>query len=80
MSRWVDRAEADVVTEAPEETFPRAVADAPFDVSELSLSSYLMQVSRGEGAYIAIPAFVSRAFHHGAIYVRTNTKIYKVAK
>jgi len=23
MSRWVDRAEADVVTEAPEETIPR---------------------------------------------------------
>ena len=59
----------------PEKTFPRAVADAPFDVSELSLSSYLMQVSRGEGAYIAIPAFVSRAFHHGAIYVRTKRGI-----
>ncbi|MCH7937072.1 MAG: hypothetical protein IH994_08295 [Proteobacteria bacterium] len=59
----------------PEETFPRAVADAPFDVSELSLSSYLMQASRGEGAYIAIPAFVSRAFHHGAIYVRSDRGI-----
>ena len=65
----------DAKVEPPEETFPRAVADAPFDVSELSLSSYLMQVSRGEGAYIAIPAFVSRAFHHGAIYVRTKRGI-----
>ncbi len=65
----------DAKVQPPEETFPRAVADAPFDVSELSLSSYLMQVSRGEGAYIAIPAFVSRAFHHGAIYVRTKRGI-----
>ena len=65
----------DAKAQPPEETFPRAVADAPFDVSELSLSSYLMQVSRGEGAYIAIPAFVSRAFHHGAIYVRTKRGI-----
>ena len=65
----------DAKAQLPEETFPRAVADAPFDVSELSLSSYLMQVSRGEGAYIAIPAFVSRAFHHGAIYVRTKRGI-----
>ena len=65
----------DAKVQTPEETFPRAVADAPFDVSELSLSSYLMQVSRGEGAYIAIPAFVSRAFHHGAIYVRTKRGI-----
>ena len=65
----------DAKAQPPEETFPHAVADAPFDVSELSLSSYLMQVSRGEGAYIAIPAFVSRAFHHGAIYVRTKRGI-----
>ena len=65
----------DAKAQPPEETFPHALADAPFDVSELSLSSYLMQVSRGEGAYIAIPAFVSRAFHHGAIYVRTKRGI-----
>ena len=32
----------DAKVQPPEETFPRAVADAPFDVSELSLSSYLM--------------------------------------
>lgn len=59
----------------PEELFPRAVTDAPFDVSELSLSSYLIQVSRGESAYVAIPAFVSRAFRHGGIYIRTASGI-----
>jgi 4,5-dihydroxyphthalate decarboxylase len=58
-----------------EQSFPRAVQRAEFDVSELSLSSQLLQVSRGEGAYVALPVFVSRAFRHGAIYVRTGAGI-----
>ncbi len=59
----------------PEKLFPRAVAEAPFDVSELSLSSYLIQVSRDECPYQAIPVFVSRAFRHGGIYVRSDRGI-----
>jgi 4,5-dihydroxyphthalate decarboxylase len=65
----------DATTLPPEELFPRAVTEAPFDVSELPLSSYLIQVSRGEGAYVAIPVFVSRAFRHGGIYVRAESGI-----
>jgi 4,5-dihydroxyphthalate decarboxylase len=59
----------------PEKLFPKVIDTAPFDITEMSLSSYLMQVDRGEGAYIAIPAFVSRAFRHGGIYVRSGAKI-----
>ena len=44
--------------------FPLAVQEARFDITELSISSYILQVSRGESAYTAIPAFVSRAFRH----------------
>jgi len=58
-----------------EESFPRAHNRAEFDVSELSLSSYLMQVGRDESPYVAIPAFVSRAFRHNAIYVRAGAGI-----
>ncbi|MBR0655458.1 substrate-binding domain-containing protein [Plastoroseomonas arctica] len=58
-----------------EESFPRAHNRAEFDVSELSLSSYLMQLGRGESPYVAIPAFVSRAFRHNAIYVRAGAGI-----
>lgn len=57
------------------ELFPLAVGEAPYDVTEMSLSSYLMQVDRGEGAYVAVPAFVSRAFRHGDIYVRRDSGI-----
>jgi 4,5-dihydroxyphthalate decarboxylase len=44
--------------------FPLAVGAAPYDITEMSISSYILQVSRGVGDYIAIPAFVSRAFRH----------------
>ncbi len=59
----------------PEETFHRAFKYQEFDVSELSLSSYTLQVSRGENPYVAIPAFVSRAFRHSGIYIRTDRGI-----
>jgi 4,5-dihydroxyphthalate decarboxylase len=59
----------------PEEAFHRAFKYAEFDISELSLSSYTLQVSRGENAYVAIPAFVSRLFRHSGIYIRTDRGI-----
>jgi 4,5-dihydroxyphthalate decarboxylase len=34
----------------PDELFPRVFGQAPFDVTELSASSYILQVSRGEHA------------------------------
>ena len=58
-----------------EETFFRALRHAEFDVAELSLSSYMLLTSRGESPYVAIPAFISRAFRHSAIYVRTDKGI-----
>jgi len=58
-----------------EDLFPRAVLRAEFDVCELSMSSYLMQVSRGESQYTAVPAFASRAFRHDCIYVNADSGI-----
>jgi 4,5-dihydroxyphthalate decarboxylase len=59
----------------PEEAFHRAFKYEEFDISELSLSSYAVQVARGENRYVAIPAFVSRVFRHSGIYVRTDRGI-----
>jgi 4,5-dihydroxyphthalate decarboxylase len=59
----------------PEEAFHRAFKFQEFDVSELSLSSYTLQVARGDNAYVAIPAFVSRLFRHSGIYIRTDRGI-----
>jgi 4,5-dihydroxyphthalate decarboxylase len=58
-----------------EQSFPRAVTRAEFDVTELSLSSQLLQVSRGDAPYAAIPVFVARAFRHGCIYLRADAGI-----
>jgi 4,5-dihydroxyphthalate decarboxylase len=58
-----------------EQLFPRAFQRQEFDVSELSVSSYLLQASRGECGYLAIPVFPSRAFRHGCLYVRTDRGI-----
>src|SRR5260221_1418393 len=44
----------------PEESFHRAFKFQEFDVTEMSMSSYLVTLSRGDNHYVAIPAFVSR--------------------
>jgi 4,5-dihydroxyphthalate decarboxylase len=59
----------------PEEIFFRAFRYQEFDVSELSLSSYIRTVAAGNSAYIGIPAFVSRLFRHSGIYVRADAGI-----
>ena len=58
-----------------EELFLRTLAHHEFDVSELSLSSYMLAVSRGNFHYIAIPVFPSRTFRHSAIYIRPDSGI-----
>jgi 4,5-dihydroxyphthalate decarboxylase len=55
--------------------FPIAVQEARFDVTELSMSSHLLQVSRGDAAYTAIPVFLSRAFRHNGFFRRAGAGI-----
>jgi len=57
---------------SPEEMFFRAMRSQDFDVTELSLSSYLVRHARGDCPYIAVPVFLSRSFRHTAIYVRKD--------
>lgn len=59
----------------PEEMFFRAFRHEAFDVSELSFSSYCVKRARGESPYIAVPVFLSRAFRHSSIYIRTDRGI-----
>jgi 4,5-dihydroxyphthalate decarboxylase len=55
--------------------FPLAVQEARFDITELSVSSYLLQVARGACAYTAVPVFVSRAFRHSGFYAHRASGI-----
>jgi len=61
---------------SPEEMFFRAMRSRDFDVAELSFSSYLVKLSRGDSPYVAVPVFLSRAFRHTSIYVRKD-RIHK---
>lgn len=61
----------------PEEIFFRMVSHGEFDVSELSLATYL--VTRGRAAesglpapFVAIPVFPSRMFRHTSVYVNRD--------
>jgi 4,5-dihydroxyphthalate decarboxylase len=58
-----------------EECFHRAFKFQEFDIAEISMSSHMATVSRGENAYIGVPAFVSRVFRHSGIYIRTDRGI-----
>src|SRR5271154_589025 len=68
----IDGVDPIFMTLSPEEIFFRAFRGAEFDVCELSLSSYTLKTAQGDSPYVAVPAFVSRAFRHTAIYVRTD--------
>ena len=59
--------------------FPIAVQEARVDITELSISSYILQVSRGESAYTAIPAFISRAFRHNGFFARAGSGVKTLA-
>ncbi len=56
----------------PEEIFFRAFRTGDFDICELSMSSFTVKTAERTCPYVGVPAFVSRAFRHNSIYVRTD--------
>lgn len=59
--------------------FPIAVKEARFDVTEFSLSSHILNVSRGNADYTAVPVFLSRAFRHNGFFKRADAGIHTLA-
>lgn len=59
----------------PEDLFRRALRDEEFDITEMSMSSHITVTARGNPHYIAIPVFLSRAFRHSGIFIRTDRGI-----
>lgn len=57
---------------SPEEMFFRSMRSQDFDITELSLSTYVLRHARGDSPYVAVPVFLSRAFRHTSIYVRKD--------
>lgn len=60
-----------------EEIFLRAVRYQEFEVTELSMSSFLITREKLRPGYVAIPVFPSRKFRHGDVYIRSDSTIQK---
>jgi 4,5-dihydroxyphthalate decarboxylase len=58
-----------------EETFYRQLRHQEFDVSEMSLSSYVMTLDWPDPPFVALPVFPSRYFRHQSIYVNERSGI-----
>ena len=56
------------------DAFRRMVRGLEFDVSEMALTTYITAKEHGVG-FTALPVFLVRAFHHGAILVNTKSGI-----
>ena len=59
----------------PSEMFWRQLKFAEFDVSEMSISSLLIAVSKGDTRFVAIPIYTARMFFHTRIMVRRDSGI-----
>src|SRR5690606_30878087 len=51
----IEGCKVNYITLEPEEVFFRAFRNGEFDVTELSFSSYILSLSKGQSPYIAIP-------------------------
>jgi len=56
------------------DAFRRMVRGLEFDISEMALTTYLAAREHGK-RFTALPVFLVRAFHHGAIVVNTKSGI-----
>ena len=61
----------------PSEIFLRMLNNEEFDVSEMSLSNYMIALGRDDRRFIALPVFPSRVFRHSYVWINTNAGIEK---
>lgn len=60
---------------AASELFWRQLRFADFDLSEMSISSWLIARSRGEERYVGLPIFTTKRLFHTELLVRRDAKI-----
>jgi 4,5-dihydroxyphthalate decarboxylase len=71
----IEGCELQHLTLDPGSTFQRLFRNHEFDIAEMSFSTYMLALTKGDFPYVAIPVFLSRVFPHGSIYVRTDRGI-----
>jgi 4,5-dihydroxyphthalate decarboxylase len=60
---------------SPGDLFRRQAQHAEFDASEMSLSTFIALVARGDDRFVGLPVFISRNFRHGQVYVHRDAGI-----
>ncbi|GAB4065217.1 ABC transporter substrate-binding protein [Ancylobacter sonchi] len=58
-----------------QDIFRRTLSEQAFDIAEMSMSSHIVQCARGVADYVGLPVFLSRAFRHASLYIRTDRGI-----
>ena len=59
----------------PSEMFWRQLRYAEFDISEMSFSSLMMAISKGNNRWVGVPVFTTRSFFHTGVLVRRDSGI-----
>ena len=59
----------------PSELFWRQLRFGDFDVSEMSFSSFLISLSKGDDRWVGLPIFTTRRFFHTGMMVRRDAGI-----
>ena len=75
-----ERFDLNVTLLSPDIIFSRMVNEGAFELSEMSLSTYVILKSRNRAPFIAIPVFPSRKFRHGDIYVRSDSVLHSLSQ
>jgi 4,5-dihydroxyphthalate decarboxylase len=61
----------------PSQIFLRMLNNEEFDISEMSLSNYLIALGNDDRRFIALPVFPSRVFRHSYVWINANAGIEK---
>lgn len=70
-----DGIDLEVTVAHPSEIFWRQLTKSEFDISEMSMSSYLIITAQGDTRFVGLPIFTSRRFFHTGALVRTDRGI-----
>lgn len=62
-----------IAIDDPRQTFDRMGGGLEFDASEMSSSEFISRKSAGKCPFVALPAFVSRVFRHGLIFINRQS-------
>jgi 4,5-dihydroxyphthalate decarboxylase len=66
-----------VTISPPSQIFLRMLNNEEFDVSEMSLSNYLIALGNDDRRFIALPVFPSRVFRHSYVWINSHAGIEK---